>query len=606
MTTNWDEIYVLLKQYWGFDSFRPLQKQAVETVLASGNSLTVLPTGGGKSLCFQLPALAMEGMGVVISPLISLMKDQVDDLKEKGIEAACLNSSMSNEQVSQVLYLINQQKLKLLYLSPEKLGTDFVLRLLSGVKVSFFAIDESHCISNWGHDFRQDYRKLRLIRERFPQCGIHAFTATATKRVQDDIVEQLGFENPVINVGCVDRDNLIYRLTPRNNLIRQIRDVLEKHPGQAGIIYCLRRQETENISEKLNLLGFNSLPYHAGLDDHTRHANQDRFVREEIDIIVATVAFGMGIDRSDIRFIIHTSMPKSIENYQQETGRAGRDGLEACCYLFWGGNEYRIIASLLEGTARKEKELAQMQLFYNFCSTPACRHKYIVEYFGQDYGKASCGACDYCLGEMELLEEPVIAAQKILSCIYRALKASGCSFGADHIANILKGNSTDNIARWNHDSLSTYALMNEHTIVYIRSLIEQLVGQGVVGREPEHSTLFITEAGKQVLKGQRELILAKPISLAKRKKKSKAAAIDAFANEPDQELFELLRQKRHEIAKLKNVPPYIVFGDRTLRHIAASKPRELEALEGIFGIGQSKLEKYGQDFVEVVEEFCSR
>ena len=423
----------ILKKHWGYTSFLPLQEETILSVLAGRDTLTMLATGGGKSLCFQLPALLKDGLAVVISPLISLMKDQVDSLKDMGIAAECLNSSLPPEEQMAIVSRLQRGNLKLLYISPERLRKEGTISLLKSVSLSFFVIDEAHCISHWGHDFREDYRNLRVIKETFRPVAVHAFTATATEEVQRDILEQLRLENPEAHIGPVDRPNLTYRVRPRSQIIAQVTDLLKKHADEPGIIYCLRRDDVDSLSSKLNELGFRNLPYHAGLTDEARRLHQDQFAREEIDIMVATIAFGMGIDRSNIRFVIHTAMPKSIEHFHQETGRAGRDGLPAYCYLFYGGGDYLTWKSLLEDSPQQAVMLDKLHRLYHFCSQPHCRHKVLANYFGQDYEKASCEACDYCLNELEMVEDPMIVGQKILSCVYRVQQGKGIGFGAGHV-----------------------------------------------------------------------------------------------------------------------------------------------------------------------------
>ncbi|MCK5287647.1 MAG: ATP-dependent DNA helicase RecQ, partial [Candidatus Omnitrophica bacterium] len=361
------QIYELLNRVWGYKSFLHLQEETISSMLDGEDSLTLLPTGGGKSLCFQLPALLKEGMAVVISPLISLMKDQVDNLKDMGISAACLNSSLSNQQQSLIIEQIYQRKIKLLYISPERLRNDVTIELLKAVVVSFFVIDEAHCVSHWGHDFRADYRNLNIIKDIFSDVSVHAFTATAVKEVQIDIIEQLKLINPKVHVGSVDRPNLIYRVLPRKIIVKQITDVLTKHDNEAGIVYCLRRKDVDKISSDLKKLGIDNVRYHAGMSDKERHISQERFTSEEVNLIIATIAFGMGIDRSNIRFIVHAGMPKSIEHYQQETGRAGRDGLSAYCYLFYGGGDYRLWSFFAQKSSEREVLIRKLRSIYNFC-----------------------------------------------------------------------------------------------------------------------------------------------------------------------------------------------------------------------------------------------
>ena len=567
----------------------------------------MLATGGGKSLCFQLPALLRDGMAVVISPLISLMKDQVDSLKDMGVAAAVLNSSLLLEEQEWVMNRIQKGKVKLLYISPERLQKEGTLTLLKSVPLSFFVVDEAHCISHWGHDFREDYRNLGIIKETFKPISVHAFTATATEEVQRDILNQLHLGNPQIHIGPVDRPNLTYRVRPRTQIISQVTDILGKHADEAGIIYCLRRDDVDTLSARLNELGFKNLPYHAGLSDETRRLHQDRFAREEIDIMVATIAFGMGIDRSNIRFVIHTAMPKSIEHYHQETGRAGRDGLPSYCYMFYGGSDYLTWKSLLEDSPQKVVMLDKLQRLYHFCAQPHCRHKVLANYFGQDYEKGSCEACDYCLNELEMVDDPLIVGQKVLSCVYRVNQVSNLGFGAGHVANVLKGNLTDQVKTWGHQRLSTFGLMANESVAFIRYMIEQLIGQDFLRREGEFSTLSLTDSARKVLRGELTPILVKPLVAAKKKeiaRKGRAKKEEEWA-EVDQELFQLLRGKRGELAKKQSVPAFVIFGDKSLRDMARIKPTTRDAFARVYGVGDHKLRVYAEDFIQVIKEYLN-
>ena len=492
-----------------------------------------------------------------------------------------------------------------MYISPERLQTEETINLLRSAALSFFVIDEAHCISHWGHDFRDEYRQLGIIKDNFPGINIHAFTATATKEVQADILAQLRFDRPQINIASVDRPNLAYRVMPRANVISQITGVLEKHPGEAGIIYCLRRSDVDNISARLNKLGFKNLPYHAGLSDEERRLNQDQFVREEVNIIVATVAFGMGIDRSDIRFVIHAAMPKSIEHYHQETGRAGRDGLPAYCYMFYGGGDFGVWKFFSEQSANRDVMLEKLRIIYKFCTQPQCRHKVFVNYFGQEYGQSSCQACDYCLGEVDMIDDPAGVGQKILNCIDSVKYGDGRGFGAGYIANVLKGNPTSQIARWGHQGNPNFAAMSSETLVSISYLIEQLIGQGFLERQGEYDTLSLTDFGRRLLNGEITPILAKPLVAARKKEisiRQKAKKAQDWAG-VDEKLFELLRGKRAELARKQGVPAYIIFGDRSLKDMASVKPTTGEAFSGVFGVGERKLKIYAEPFIDVIKQY---
>ncbi len=598
------QIYRLLHKYWGYNSFLPLQEETILSILQGEDSLTLLPTGGGKSLCFQLPALLKKGMAVVVSPLISLMKDQVDNLKSMGVASVYLNSSLSYEQQALAMEQIYQGKIKLLYISPERLQNELTIELLESTALSFFVIDEAHCVSHWGHDFRADYRNLKTIKEKFNSVSVHAFTATAVREVQVDIIEQLKFINPKIHIGRVDRPNLVYRVLPRKQILKQIIDVLNKHRDEAGIIYCLRRKDVDSISGDLKNLGIKNVSYHAGMSDKERHMAQEKFAREEINIIVATIAFGMGIDRSNIRFIIHTGMPKSIEHYQQETGRAGRDGLLASCYLFYGGGDYRLWSFFAEESSERKVLIEKLRSMYNFCTQPQCRHRVLVNYFNQSYNKHSCCACDYCLNELEMVDNALVIGQKVLSCV-TDVRYEHYGFGAGYVTDVLKGKLTEKIKYAGHHNLSVFGTMQEESEPFIRYMIEQLTGQGFLSKEREFSTLLVTDTGKQLLNGELLPMLAKPLLRTKKKettKKSREKREIEWSG-VDQELFQILREKRTELAKKKGVPAYIIFGDKPLRDMAAKKPLTKEAFSGIYGVGENKLKSYADIFIKIIRDY---
>ncbi|OGR80368.1 MAG: ATP-dependent DNA helicase RecQ [Elusimicrobia bacterium RIFCSPLOWO2_02_FULL_39_32] len=597
-----NQILETLTKYWGYTSFRLFQEEAILSILEDRDTLTVLPTGGGKSVCFQLPALISDGTAVIISPLISLMKDQVDYLKDLGIDAECLNSSLSSSDQFTVIEKIRAGGLKLLYLSPERLMFEQTTELLKSVKLSFFVIDEAHCISHWGHNFREEYRQLGFIKKEFKNIGVHAFTATATLEVQQDIVKQLNLDAPHLYIGNIDRPNLNYRILPRSShLLGQIVEVIKKHPNDPGIIYCLRRADVDELSKKLNDIGYQNLPYHAGLSDEERKKNQDEFSSERINIIVATIAFGMGVDCSNIRYVIHSAMPKSIEHYQQETGRAGRDGLSADCTLFYSGGDYRTWETMLRDSSDKEMLLSKLKAMYNFCVRPECRHRTLVNYFSHTYENNNCGACDVCLGEVEMVQEPLVIGQKIISCVARVQQR----FGADHISDILKGNRTASIERWGHEKLSTFSLMNSETKVFIRFMIEQLLGQGFLRREGEYLTIAITGLGQNLLKGEAVPVLAKPIVAVKKKEieiKRRSKRTQEWEG-LDEKLFNALRAKRAELAQSKSVPAYIIFSDKTLKDMTLTSPKTIEQFANVFGVGATKQKQYGQIFIDVIKKY---
>jgi ATP-dependent DNA helicase RecQ len=593
----------ILEQYWGYHSFRPLQREAMEAVLSGRDSLLVLPTGGGKSLCFQAPAVASEGLAIVVSPLISLMKDQVDTLVGNGVPAACYNSALPSEQKSEVARGVRDGSYRLLYVAPERLvgdGGDGFLNMLSARPISFIAVDEAHCISQWGHDFRPEYRQLARLRDRWPAIGLHAYTATATARVRRDIVAQLGLQNATELVGSFDRPNLVYRVLARSALKAQILEVLERHRGQAGIVYCSSRKEVDAIAQWLQDTGWRARPYHAGMADNERHRNQDAFLNEDIDLVVATVAFGMGIDRSDVRFVIHAGAPQSLEHYQQESGRAGRDGLEAECVLIASGADFLKWRVMLEKNGElSDARRGLLRDMERYAASVGCRHKRLVSYFGETFARDDCGACDYCLGELERVAEPVTVARKILSCVARV----GQRFGAAHVTTVLRGSDSEQVRSRGHHALSVFGLMKDASIDELRGYIDQLLAHGLLQQGgDEYPILQITAEGLALLK---DAAAAPDLSLARQKRPDrrlpKRARVETEGWEGvDRALFEELRVLRMEIARRRRVPPYVIFHDTTLREIARSKPTTKEELRHVYGVGDRKAEDLGELVVEVV------
>lgn len=588
-----DRLRQILKQYWGFDDFRPLQAEAIRAVMDQRDSLVVLPTGGGKSLCFQAPAMAMPGLAIVISPLIALMKDQVDALIDCGVPAACVNSTLSPAERRQVADQIRAGTLKLLYLSPERLMTAQTLDFLRQTPLSFFAIDEAHCISDWGHDFRPEFRALRRLRELFPAVALHAYTATATERVRGDIVEQLGLNQPEVLVGSFDRPNLVFRVARRTDRLAQIRAVLDRHRGESGIIYCIRRDDVDQLCNELREHGYSALPYHAGMSDEDRRRNQEAFSKEQAETIVATVAFGMGIDKSNVRYVIHAGAPKSLEHYQQESGRAGRDGLEAECYLLFTGRDFltwRRLQSELTGLAA-EAATTLLQGIERYCNGAACRHQAIVRYFGQQLD-GDCGACDVCLGELQYFDDALVTSQKIVSCVLRLQQG----FGADYTASVLTGSSDEKILARGHNNLSTWGLLSAHPKRAVRGWIEQLVDQGFLAKQGEYNLLTVTLQGRAVLRGEFTPRLLLPLERPKRESRAAADSWDGV----DRELFEHLRVWRRARADALGAPPYVVFSDATLRDVARKKPVTVDDLLAVHGIGKRKLESYGQELLQLI------
>jgi len=590
----------VLKKYWGFAGFLPLQREAVTCVRQGRDSIVVLPTGGGKSLCFQAPALLLPGLTLVVSPLLSLMKDQVDSLLENGIPAARLDSSISVAERSETVRRLRARELKLLYVSPERLVMEGFLEFIKAIGISSVAVDEAHCVSMWGHDFRPEYRQLNILRDALPGIPIGAYTATATAQVRRDIEEQLRLNRPEVLVGKFDRPNLLYRVRRRFNTFKQVGDVLDHHSGESGIIYCIRRADVDEMCRHLAGCGYSVAPYHAGMLDADRKKSQDAFIEEEVETIVATIAFGMGIDKSNVRYVIHAGMPKSLENYQQESGRAGRDGLEAECTLFYSGSDYVIWKGILDGTEPQAREisLAKLGQMYRYCGGVSCRHRAIADYFGQDLDRDDCRACDICLGEIEGIPEALVLAQKILSSIVR----QGERFGADYTAGVLTGSREERILANRHDQLSTYNILEAHTKPVVRDWIEQLAEQDCIERVGEYGVLRLTDRGRRVLKGKDQPLLLAP---ARKKPAPKPASLADSWEGVDAGLFEELRRLRRKLASERSMPAYIVFGDAALRDMARVRPSTPEAFLRVHGVGEKKLEQYGDEMLNAIRQYCA-
>jgi len=645
----------MVKRFWGFDELRPLQAEAIRAGLTQQDSLVVMPTGGGKSLCFQVPPIVAERIDIVVSPLISLMKDQVDGLKACGYPADAIHSNLTPDERRGVFDRIRAGECALLYVSPERLVRPDFQALLVQLDVRGFAIDEAHCISHWGHDFRPEYRQLARLKERFPAASVHAFTATATPRVQADIVAQLGLVSPNVLVGIADRPNLTYRILPRVDLASQVVEVIARHAGEAVIVYCMTRKETETLAQVLVGAGVDAKAYHAGMKPLARRRTQEAFAEERLDVVVATVAFGMGIDRSNVRCVVHAAMPKSIEHYQQETGRAGRDGLEAECVLFYSAADVLRWQGLIERSAAEQSAAEQdgpygphgessgpgpyggysgelagelaggagggmsggtsggapddssgaalelLRHMQGLCSTLECRHRALSRYFGQEYDRdrepGGCGACDVCLDEIDAMAGSTEIARKILSCVARLEQR----YGVGQVVQVLRGGDTESVRRWGHDRLSVYGLLAEIPEKSLTNLVYQLVDQGLLERSPgDRPVLMLSEASIPVLRGDGEVRLVEPRS---RPVAASRAAAESWEG-VDRGLFETLRAERRRIAGERSVPPYVVFGDATLRDMARIRPTTLPAMRGVRGVGEKKLADLGLTFVDVVTAFC--
>ncbi len=595
----------ILGRWWGFEQLRPLQAEAIRAALAGRDSLVVMPTGGGKSLCYQVPPLVGDTTDVVISPLVALMKDQVDALEAIGYPAAAIHSGLDPEERRRIRDRLAAGELRLLFTAPERLVNSGLLDLLARVGVRRFAVDEAHCISQWGHDFRPEYRQLALLRERFPAASIHAYTATATPRVRDDIAGQLHLRDPAVLIGIFDRPNLVYRVVPRTDRMAQTLEVLGRHAGEASIVYCISRKETERLAARLAAEGILARPYHAGLDPARRHATQEAFARETIDVVVATVAFGMGIDRSDVRLVLHTSLPKSLEAYQQETGRAGRDGLAAECVLLYSsadvfGWEALVRKSAEESELEPEEaerliaaQVTHLHSMRRYAQAARCRHAALSEYFGQAYPAPQCGACDVCLDETESLPESTVTAQKILSCVARV----GERFGVRHVCEVLRGAATEGIRRHGHDRLSTFGLLASFDQRATENLVHQLLDQDLLARtRDERPVVCLTPRSWEVMRGERPVVLLQPRAGQARAAK---ADVDDWQG-VDRGLFDRLRLWRRRVAEARGKPAWTILDDKSLRAISREKPASPAALLRCKGIGEKRLADFGAAVLDIV------
>jgi ATP-dependent DNA helicase RecQ len=602
----------VLRDTFGFPSFRGAQQSIVEYVVNGGDALVLMPTGGGKSLCYQIPAMMRNGVGIVVSPLIALMQNQVDALKQLGVPAAFLNSSLEAEEAREVSRQLMRGELKLLYVAPERLMTEGFLnqleRLQQDNNIALFAIDEAHCVSQWGHDFRPEYRALTVLHERFPSVPRIALTATADAPTRREIVERLALEQAQHFVSSFDRPNIRYRITLKDNARQQLQTFLEtEHPDDAGIVYCLSRKKVEETAAWLKEQGWDALPYHAGLDATTRNVNQRRFLREEGVIMVATVAFGMGIDKPNVRFVAHLDLPKSMEGYYQETGRAGRDGLPANAWMAYGlGDVVSMRQMLLSGDApdeRKRVELQKLDALLGFCESTACRHQTILRYFGEEH-PGDCDQCDNCLTPVDTWDATK-AAQMALSCVYR----TGQRFGVAHLIDVLLGKTTPKIEQFNHQQLSTFGIGKDLAQTQWSSVYRQLVAAGFINVDIEgYGGLKLAEAARPVLRGEQEIWLRRDAEPAKRKasKTERGSRLrEAFAGANEDPLWQALKSKRTELAREQGVPPYVIFHDSTLLEILNRKPQTLGDMAQISGIGQAKLAKYGDAFLQVVEDMAN-
>jgi ATP-dependent DNA helicase RecQ len=592
-----DQLLAPLKKYFGFSTFRPLQQEIISDSLAGRDVFAVLPTGGGKSLCFQLPALVRPGLTVVISPLIALMKDQVDALQAVGVPATFLNSSLAAGESRPRLRALHNGEFRLLYVAPERLMLSGFLEDLKKWNVNLFAIDEAHCISEWGHDFRPEYRQLRTMRGLFPDVPMMALTATATTRVRDDIVAQLHLKDPARYIASFNRPNLIYRVAAKAGAYEQILSYVRSRPRESGIIYCQARKTTEDLARKLSQDGVVALPYHAGLENSERSRNQEQFLRDEARIVCATIAFGMGINKPNVRFVIHHDLPKNIEGYYQETGRAGRDGLPGeCLLLFSPGDRVRQMRFIDEKPDPREKEIARAQLeqMIHYAEIATCRRESLLGYFGEQFEETPCAACDNCMAPRATWDGTV-SAQKFLSCVYRIREKSGFDVGIQHVTEVLRGADTEKIRKFGHEKLSTYKIGGEHSRADWSAIGRELVRLGFLNQNAEKfNVVELTNNGRAALKSRQKIVL------------TKAVASGPGANRRvgeiacDEGLFEKLRWLRKRLADERGVPPYVIFADTTLRQMARLYPANEPELSRISGIGEKKMREFGQAFLREI------
>ena len=595
----------LLKQHFGYDEFRPGQEAIISNALAERHSLVVMPTGGGKSLCYHLPALARGGLTLVVSPLIALMKDQVDSLRANGISAEFLNSSLDDRTAATIERKAQAGGVRLLYAAPERVSMPGFRRFLHTLDLRLIAIDEAHCISEWGHDFRPDYRILSELRTEFPDTPMMALTATATERVRRDIVEQLALAGCAEFVSGFDRGNLTYRVQPRAGAWETLLGLLDERRGQSAIVYCFSRKETEELAERLIASGHPAVAYHAGLDADTRRLTQERFIDGEVPIVAATVAFGMGIDKPDIRLVVHYTLPKSIEGYYQETGRAGRDGLPSDCVLFFSEGDrakQEFFIQRMTGDARAVAE-RQLQQMVDYGRLLTCRRKYLLAYFGEDMAWDACGNCDVCLAERQTVDVTV-AAQKILSAVIR----TGERFGIAHVINVLLGSNLERIRELGHDKLSVFGIVDDYDRNGLRRIAEGLIEKGLLHRaDGQYATISVTPAGREWLRSRQGLTLEmradEPATQQARPRERSAGGISngAVVQDYDAGLFEKLRSLRRRLADEEGVPAFVVFSDATLRGLAAAKPRNRPEMLRVSGVGPAKLERYGDTFLAVIQ-----
>ncbi|MBF0421120.1 MAG: DNA helicase RecQ [Magnetococcales bacterium] len=604
-----DPALAVLRRYFGYENFRGFQSDVINHVTSGGDAVVLMPTGGGKSICFQIPSLLRQGVGIVISPLIALMQDQVGALRQNGIRAAFVNSTLSGREVWQVVSEARTGGLDLLYMAPERILLDSTLDLLSSIPVALFAIDEAHCVSQWGHDFRPDYLGLSVLSQRFPGVPRLALTATADVPTRTEIVQRLNLHGARQFIAGFDRPNIRYQVTIKNNPRQQLKTFLEnEHPEDAGIVYCLSRARVEETSTWLTQQGWKALPYHAGLDSEVRRRNQERFLFEDGIVVVATIAFGMGIDKPDVRFVAHMDLPKTLEAYYQETGRAGRDGLPSDAFLTYGMEDVVLLRRFIESSQAEERvkriEQRKLESLIGFCETTHCRRRVLLNYFGED-PPHTCGNCDTCLFPVETWDG-LVAAQKALSCVFR----TGQKFGAVHLIDVLTGKETERVTRFGHKKISTFGIGKELTPGQWRSVFRQLVAGGYLAVDVEgHGGLSLCESSRPILKGEhpihfrQDAEIPKPKERKQKEPRKRKESVKTTGSSTG--LWDALRSMRLELAKAQGVPPYVIFHDSTLQGIVTAMPNTLEELAEVHGVGVIKLKNYGEEVLRLVAAYRS-
>jgi ATP-dependent DNA helicase RecQ len=592
-----------LKKHFGYDEFRPLQEEIINDALAGCDVFALMPTGGGKSLCFQLPALLREGLTIVVSPLISLMKDQVDALRASGIAATFLNSSLGRHEAAERFRGLNRGEYRMLYVAPERLMLETFLDGALNWNIAQFAIDEAHCISEWGHDFRPEYRELKKLRTHLPDVPVMALTATATERVRIDIVKQLKLNDAHCYVASFNRPNLNYRVVPKSSPYEQVLAFVRGRPNESGIVYCASRKTADSLATKLNADGVKAKPYHAGLESMERAKHQDSFLRDDARVIAATIAFGMGINKPNVRFVIHHDLPKNIESYYQETGRAGRDSLPSDCVLLFSASDVMKQKRFIDEKGEKEQRIAREQLreMVHYAETRECRRATLLKYFGEEFPEPSCDGCDNCLEPRETFDGTV-PTQKFLSCVYRIHEKQGFGFGLNHIVDVLAGADTDAIRQRGHNQLSTYGIGQDLKRSAWQAIGRELLRLGLVAAAPgKFATLQLTDTGLAALRERKSITLTKPFDVETRKRlKRRAGEIEC-----DEALFEELRALRRKLADERDVPAYVIFSDFALREMARAYPTTSAEFERVPGVGQQKLRDFAQPFTRAIADYLA-